>query len=298
NNLQGSVYEYFRNEKLNVNDWLSNRFGAKKAAFHDNVFGGALGGPVVILKIFNGRNRMFFFVNYEGTRHREGSNVQLTGVPTALERQGDFSQSLVDQGVPVRLFDPRTGRLEAGTNRVLRDPYPNNSIPTSLFNPLSKIYLGYYPEPNRAPAARSNNVQNYIGSLSRPSSNDRWTGKLDQNWSAGHMSHFSLTRFDDQSVVPRWLSALQPVTVAYSTSHTASLNHTWTVKPTMLLDVRIGVVRISSFSEQQVAVDTTAWPMQDEVRRLLGTSTTRTPSFGPGESLASLGGGSVTNTFE
>jgi hypothetical protein len=298
NTLQGSVYEYFRNEKLNANDWLSNRFGARRAAFHDNVFGGTLGGPIVIPKVFNGRNKMFFFFNYEGTRHNEGSNVQLTGVPTALERQGDFSQSLVDQGVPVRLFDPRSGRLEAGTNRVLRDPYPGNSIPTSLFNPLTKIYLGYYPEPNRAPAVRSNNVQNYIGSLSRPSSNDRWTGKLDQNWSAGHMSHFSLTRYDDKSVVPRWLSALQPVTVAYSTSHTASFNHTWTVRPTMLVDIRVGVVRISSFSEQQVAVDTTAWPMQDEVRRLLGTSTTRTPSFGPGESLASLGGGSVTNTFE
>src|SRR5439155_4555356 len=95
NKLQGSVYEYFRNEKLNANDWQSNRFGAKKAAFHDNVFGGALGGPVVIPKVYSGRNKTFFFMNYEGTRHNEGSNAQLTGVPTALERRGDFSQSLV-----------------------------------------------------------------------------------------------------------------------------------------------------------------------------------------------------------
>jgi hypothetical protein len=298
NNFHGSAYEYFRNEKLNANDWLSNRFGAKRAAFHDSVFGGAIGGPVLIPKIFSGRNKTFFFMNYEGTRHNEGSNAQLTGVPTALERQGDFSQSLVDQGVPVRLFDPRTGRLEAGTNRVVRDPYPGNRIPTSLFNPLSKIYLGYYPEANRAPAARSNNVQNYIGATARPSSNDRWTGKLDQNWSPNQMSHFSVTRFDDKSVVPRWLSALQPVTVSYSTSHTVAFNHTWTVKPTMLLDMRIGLVRISSFSEAQIAADTSKWGLQREVISLLGSALTRAPSVGPGESLASLGGGSVSNTFE
>ena len=121
NNFHGSVYEFFRNDKLNASDWNSNRFGRPRGVFHDNVFGGTFGRPILIPKVFNARDKTFFFVNYEGTRRRTGNNTQLASVPTALEKQGDFSQSVLDGGVPAQIFDPLTSRQEG--NRVRRDHF-------------------------------------------------------------------------------------------------------------------------------------------------------------------------------
>ena len=97
NEFHGSGYEFFKNDKLNANDWNSNRLGRIKGAFHDNVFGFTFGGPVLIPKVYKGRDKTFFFLNYEGTRHVTGGNAYLASVPTDLEKQGDFTQSLVER---------------------------------------------------------------------------------------------------------------------------------------------------------------------------------------------------------
>ena len=122
NQFHGSGYEYFRNNVLNANDWNSNRYGVPIGVFHDNVFGGTFGGPVVIPKVYDGHNKTFFFFNYEGTRHNAGNNATLASVPTALERQGNFTQSLIDNGVPVQIFDPLTGSRPTATR--LRSALP------------------------------------------------------------------------------------------------------------------------------------------------------------------------------
>ncbi len=75
NEFHGSAYEFFKNDKLNANDWNSNRFGQPKGVFHDNVYGFTFGGPVLIPKLYHGRDKTFFFVNYEGSRHVTGSNA-------------------------------------------------------------------------------------------------------------------------------------------------------------------------------------------------------------------------------
>ena len=139
NRYHGSLYEFFRNDKLNANDWNSNRFGRAKGVFLDNVFGGAIGGPVSIPKLYSGKDKTFFFLNYEGTRRRTGSNAQLAGVPSDLEREGDFSQTLIDAGIPAKIFDPLTARATGG--RVVRDAFPGNRIPANRIDPLSKIYM-------------------------------------------------------------------------------------------------------------------------------------------------------------
>lgn len=125
NQFHGSLYEFFRNDKLNANDWNSNRFGRAKGVFHDNVFGGAFGGPIWVPKVYKGKDKTFFFVNYEATRRRTGSNAQLASVPSDLEREGDFSQTLIDTGIPAKIFDPLTARAEAG--RVVRTAFPGGS---------------------------------------------------------------------------------------------------------------------------------------------------------------------------
>jgi hypothetical protein len=293
NQYHGSGYEFLRNDKLNANDWNSNRFGRPKGVFHDNVFGGSLGGPVRLPKVYNGRDRTFFFLNYEGTRRSTGSNAATAGVPTDLERQGDFSQSLIDAGLPVMIFDPLTARTDAG--RVVRDPFPGNRIPQGRINPLSKIYLGYYPQPNRPAQPGSSHDQNFIGSSNTPYTNDRWTGRLDQNWNSRQATHFTITQFDDNQTARRWLSPLQAVGFTANTAYTASADHTWTITPSTLLNIRAGVVRSDSTGGSGVddSVDASGWPMQSQVINLLGGTRGRVPSLGTGDTITGLGGGSV-----
>jgi len=295
NAFHGSGYGFLRNDKFNANDWNSNRFGRPIGEFHDNVFGGTLGGPVRIPKLYNGRDKTFFFLNYEGTRRSTGSNSATTGVPTPLERQGDFSQSLIDAGLPVAIYDPLTGRPETG--RVVRDPFPGNRIPQARINPMSKIYLGYYPEANRPAQPGSSHDQNFIGTTTAPYTNDRWTGRLDHNWNSRNATHFTLTRFDDDRSANRWLSALQAVNFTTQTAHTISLEHTWTMTPTTLLTLRGGFVRLASTGGSSVdgSIDASGWPMQSQVVSLLGGTRGRVPSIGTGDTIAALGGGSVNN---
>ena len=297
NEFHGSVYEYFRNDKLNANDWNSNRFSRKKGVFHDNVFGFTAGGPVWIPKVYKGRDKTFFFLNYEGTRHSEGSNAVTTGVPTALERQGDFSQSLIDQGSPVQIFDPLTGRLTAD-GRVIRDPFAGNKIPQARFNPLSKIYLGFYPEANRPAQPGSSHDQNYIGSTTNKNDNNRWTGRLDQNWSASHTTHFSFIEFYANSASPRWLSPMQAASQSSSDAKTISLEHTWTLTPTTVFSARMGAVRLVSLSGSSVIADSSNWGLQSLMLNLLGTTKDRVPSIATGDTIAGLGGGTTSNYFE
>src|SRR5207253_447892 len=92
NNLHGAVYDYLRNEALNANDFFSNRSALKKSKFHQDTYGGSIGGPVTLPKVYRGRDRTFFFFDYEGTQLRQGGNTASI-VPTALQRGGDFSQT-------------------------------------------------------------------------------------------------------------------------------------------------------------------------------------------------------------
>lgn len=297
NQFHGSGYEYLRNQDLNANTWSSNRYGQRIGVFHDNVFGGTIGGPVAIPKLYNGHDKTFFFFNYEGTRHVSGSNATLAGVPSVLERQGNFSQSLIGNGVPVVIYDPATGAATP-TGDVMRQPFPGNIVPSSRFDPLSALYLSYYPMPNTAPLPGSSDASNYVGASLSPQSDDRWTGRLDHNWSSTQSTHFTLTRDDFKNLTPAWLSTLQPGTVAYGTSVSAAISHVWSISPTTILEVRGGVVRMSSYSGQQVSANTTNFPLTPLVLSLLGTTQGRVPSLSTGGNVATLGGGGVNNIFE
>ncbi|HEX3879275.1 MAG TPA: TonB-dependent receptor [Bryobacteraceae bacterium] len=297
NQFHGSAYEYLRNQDLNANTWSANRYGQKIGVFHDNVFGAALGGPIRIPKLYNGRDKTFFFFNYEGTRHVSGSNATLAGVPTALERQGDFSQSLIGNGTPVVVYDPASG-VTTSTGDVTRSPFPGNIVPANRWDSLSKLYLSYYPLPNTAPLPGSSDANNYVGASLNPQSDDRWTGRLDHNWNASNSTHFTLTRDDYKNLTPAWLSPLQPSTVAYGTSVTAALSHVWTISPTTVLEFRAGVVRLDSYSQQQVSANTANFNLPSLVLSLLGTSQNRVPSLSTGGNVATLGGGGVDNIFE
>ena len=298
NEFHGGAYEFFKNDKLNANDWNSNRLGQKKGVFHDNVFGFTLGGPVTIPKLYNGRNKTFFFVNYEGAQHKSGSNSSLASVPTDLERQGDFSQSLEDNGYKVKIYDPLTGTIGAN-GQLTRSLFPGNRVPANRFDPLAKIYMAYYPSPNNAPLPGTSNQKNYVYNTTYPSNNNRWTGRMDQNWSPSHTTHFTISQFDYNAPTPSTFSALAPTLLKTSTSYTAGVEHDWVMNPTTIFTLRLGVVRDNEFSGSTVNVKDSGWSLPVNVVDILGgVNNGVVPAITGMADVESLGGGSIDNTYD
>jgi len=135
NSYHGNIFEFFRNDVLNANNWAYNFQGFRKPALRWNMFGGTFGGPVV-------KNKLFVFVDYQGQRFDHPSSSSPITLFTAAERQGDFSQLLTEQGI--QLYNPF--QLDANGNRT---PFQNNLIPVNMLDPVpgNLFSSGLYPQP-------------------------------------------------------------------------------------------------------------------------------------------------------
>ena len=154
--FHGTVYGYKRHEKLNANDFFNNRDGLPKSVYRFGTLGFAVGGPVFIPNRFNAnREKLFFFYSQENWTVRQPQGITQVTVPTALERGGDFSQSvyqgqLDDQGnpIPVVITDPTTGQ-----------PFQGNVIPSDRLNSQGQILMNVMPLPNRTDLTQPYNYE-------------------------------------------------------------------------------------------------------------------------------------------
>src|SRR2546425_4338455 len=131
NELHGSLFHFQQDDSLDARGYFDNP-AIPKNPRNSKQFGAELDGPLVIPGLYNGRNRTFFMVAYEGVRG-EAITSPIASVPTALMRQGNFSEI----SAPVR--NPATGQ-----------PFPGNIIPPSMISPVSRQLLQYFPQANRA----------------------------------------------------------------------------------------------------------------------------------------------------
>lgn len=159
NRLHGTLSEFNQVSYLASNNYFADRTGAKKGVSRYNQYGGTIGGPVFIPKLFNGHDRLFFFFGYEGIKDSQPANTFLS-VPTAAERMGDFSALLADP-VPVQLYDPYSGvaGTVGGKAATVRQPYVNNIIPASelAMSPVAQAILKFYPTPTLNPNGDGHN---------------------------------------------------------------------------------------------------------------------------------------------
>ncbi|MDQ6699110.1 MAG: carboxypeptidase-like regulatory domain-containing protein, partial [Acidobacteriota bacterium] len=145
NALHGTGYEFMRRNSFDANSFQNNARGIPRNGHFLDQYGGALGGPIVIPKLYNGKDKSFFFVNYEG--YREGTPTPLNlSVPAPEFLNGDFSKLVDSQGRKITIFDPLTGRDVNGV--FTRDPFPGNIIPKERINPIAQKILSYFPKPN------------------------------------------------------------------------------------------------------------------------------------------------------
>jgi len=179
NEWHGALYEFLRNDKLNANSWTSNRVGLPRNAFRRNEYGAAIGGPVRIPRVYDGRNKSFFFFNFERVPQRSPDNILAT-VPTVAERGGDFSRTATNTGQIIRVYDPFTTVPDPDrAGQFIRSPFPNNTIPSSRFEPITQNVLKLIPEPNRQSL-----VQNFVRNNSRQNDTSRWFIRGDHNLGA------------------------------------------------------------------------------------------------------------------
>src|SRR3954463_3211832 len=136
NQFHGSAYEFLRNNAFDANDWFSNKLGRSRQIYKQNDFGATIGGPVWIPKVYNGRNKTFFFFSYEGFRNRNGATNATATVPTPEMYNGDFSNWVTSAGAQIPIYDPTT-QVTGANGVVTRTRFPGNKIPVNLFNAAS-----------------------------------------------------------------------------------------------------------------------------------------------------------------
>lgn len=238
NALHGALWDFLRNDALEPQN---PRFHSK-VPLKQNQFGGTFGGPVFLPKLYNGTDKTFFFGSYQGGR-RVTSSFSQTQVPTAQEKQGDFSDW------PVQLYNPLSGVPNpGGTPAVIRSPFPGNQISPSLFAPQSAKILQYFPAPNvncHLPC------QNYARNVVTPLSMDNFTIRIDHNFSE-HDRIFGQFLFQNESAPQPSLMPLSGIDETQKSRNTG-LQWTHIFSPRTLNEARVGFNRFYFLQDFETA---------------------------------------------
>ena len=149
--FHGNGYYYLRNEDLNANDFFNNRNNVRRPEYRYNTFGFSLGGPILIPKKFNtDRRKLFGFYNFEQLVDRIPQGLTTYMMPTALERQGNFSQTVDTNSKVIPVNDPNN-----------KAPFPGNIVPANRLDPNGLALLKILPLPNFINPAITGNTYNY-----------------------------------------------------------------------------------------------------------------------------------------
>lgn len=169
NDIHGTAFYFVRNEKLDARGF----FPTSRAPAKQNEYGLTVGGPVHLPKIYNGKDKTFFFFSWDQFYRRGGQLAGLNTLPTALMQTGNFSE------LPRTIYDPAT---TAAGGAALRMPFPNQTIPQNRWSAISNKMLPFHPKPE-LPGI----VNNSIAPLGSPLV-DQLTagGKFDHIFSANH----------------------------------------------------------------------------------------------------------------
>ena len=293
NSYHGTAFDILHNDKLNANSWFNNHVGAPKDRDHQNDFGGSLGGPVRIPKVYNGHNKTFFFFSWEQYRNNLGS-TSLTTLPTDAERQGDFSALLTQfsgtptgltnpcDGTPVllgQIFDPSTTKtVTVGGQPVqCRTAFPGNKI-TNLSPVAQKMLSFLQVHPNVAPTTANDNglKNNFVFQSVLPQRDTTTTFRIDQNWGASNKFFFSYSSRDQAQLngarsIP---APLDPNFYKDRFSHYIRFGWDRTISSSLLNHFNLGYNRLHDPSLAQ-SVNGTNWP------QILGISNANGPVFPP-----------------
>ncbi|HEY7334314.1 MAG TPA: TonB-dependent receptor [Bryobacteraceae bacterium] len=272
NQLHGSGYDYLVNEAFNAGLPFTDAatISPNRAGQHirnvqrRNDFGGTIGGPIRIPKIYNGTNRSFFFFNFEQYRENRLIGNGLMSVPTQAYRDGNFGSTgcfnfngatntcntspvaLTQGGQPAidpagqaltygEIFDPNSTRVVGGAQ--VRTPFLNQSIPANRMDPVALAVQSMLPLPNAPGIINNYNIPAYVNYVH--TTNFSW--KIDQSLSPTAKLSWYYSHYGWNS--PNANGFTQPFTGAVPTgyrNHTTRVNYDQSITPTLLLHVGVG----------------------------------------------------------
>jgi hypothetical protein len=267
NDVRLSLWEFLRNQKLDAR----NFFAASAEPRKRNQFGAAAGGPVRLGSLYDGRDKTFWYFNFEGQRERVGRTL-ISSVPTAPMRGGDLSE------LPNRIYDPMTTRPNpAAPGQFLRDQFPGNVIPAArLDRPVGQRFLEWIPLPNRPGFAN-----NYLFTTAEVNDYDHYGWRIDQKVSDNDWVMFRGSYQPNtfpNSVGPYGPNVRPPYDVGsapkFANGSSGVLGWTKTVNPTTVMDTRIAFARIyNEIGNAAVIPGGTDWTQEAGIQ-----------GFGPGVS--------------
>src|SRR5207245_9996301 len=170
-----------RNDAVNANNWFANRSGQPPAPFRLNQFGGAFGSPVVIPKLYDGRNRTFFFGSIELVRLVQGVTYSNT-VPKPEQLAGDFSGTFNSARALIQIYDPLSTR-SAGGAAFVRALFPCNRIPANRMDPVAVNLAKFWPAPTSA-GNPVTGVNNYVHTDGDRTRKDTFSIRFDHHFNA------------------------------------------------------------------------------------------------------------------
>ncbi|MBV8830222.1 MAG: TonB-dependent receptor [Acidobacteriaceae bacterium] len=249
NDLHGSLYDFLRNTHLDANNWFNNLNGIARPGEHTNQFGGAAGGPVIIPGVYNGRNKTFWFVNYEGLRDRHALTQTFT-IPTLAQDRGDFSQTFNSAHQLITIYDPLSTRPNpSAPGQYIRTPFANNMVPTSRLDPVAMKAIALYPAPN-ATGNPISGANNFFGSADVPNIEDQFSVRIDhtineRNRIFGRFAYADNSRgaydfFHDNA---GWVNPGGGGVPLIYNARNAALDYTRVITPTFIFEFRYGFVR-------------------------------------------------------
>src|SRR5579872_1489175 len=228
NQYHGTAFEFLRNNDLDANNFFTNAAGKPRAPFHQNQFGGALGGPIV-------RNKTFFFADYQGTRQTTSAGSSITDVPPAALRNGDFS------GVSTAIYDPGTRRV-GPAGLVIADPFPGNVIPQSEVNPSSVAITGLVPLPNFGSSGAL--ARNFFYQPAQFSNTDQGDIRVDQTVSSKNNLYARFSTIENsQPAVGSFPGFIGGGTSSINDAAQAVLSDIHIFTPSLVNEFRFGYVR-------------------------------------------------------
>ena len=202
NSLHGSGFGYMRQTEWLANNFFNNRAGRGVPNQPFKNYGASIGGPIWIPKVYNGKDKTFFWLAGEAYRQISSTSTELS-VPTALETRGDFSRSFLSGASgPVQLiYDPLTT-----TTAGVRTPFAGNVIPGARLNSIGAKVASYYPAPTRERTGYGTN--NYSAASSQYDRADQFTAKVDHQIASWWRASASYLHYGSREPGEWWMNTI------------------------------------------------------------------------------------------
>ena len=253
NIFHGTVNYSFQRPSFWANDFFLNKAGTPRPDFLFNRWGGSFSGPVIIPKLYNGRNKTFFLFGYEGIhdsrpRHDDTSNT----VPTPAMHSGDFSSLLAaPNGSQYAIYDPAT-RIAVANGRFQQSPFPGNKIPINRFDKVGAAILNFYPATEKTPGDPLGLANYQDAGAAEKAKYYNITTRVDQNLGSNQRFFVRYSTYIRNSTYNNYFDNAFVGDQFYFYSKAAAFDHVFTISPSMLLNTRYSYNRFIRGSDQPV----------------------------------------------